>query len=70
MEIDIKKVMGETPKNGFEASDKMIKAHQEIIEVLHIMQSAIDYTECIEQNQKRMKNYLTKFSKDEAIAAG
>jgi tRNA U34 5-carboxymethylaminomethyl modifying GTPase MnmE/TrmE len=70
MEIDVKKVMGKTPKNVFEASDKMIKAHQEIIEALHIMQSAIDYPECFEQNEKRMKQFLTKFCKDETITAG
>ncbi len=70
MEIDVKKVMGETPKNGFEASDKMIKAHQEIIEALHIMQSTIDNPDCSEQNEKRMKQFLTKFCKDETITAG
>ena len=64
MEIDIKKVMGENPKNCFEASDKMIKAQQEVLEALHIMQSTLDFPEFVEENQKRMRNYLAKFCKE------
>jgi tRNA U34 5-carboxymethylaminomethyl modifying GTPase MnmE/TrmE len=66
MEIDIKKVMGDTPKDQYEAVRKMNKAQQEVIEALHIMQSAIDFPEIemIEINQKRMKDYLSKFCKD------
>ncbi len=65
MEIDIKKIMGDTPKNGFEASDKILKAHQEILEALHIMQSVIDFPEpeMDEINKKRMRQYLSKFCK-------
>lgn len=66
MEIDIKKVMGNTPDNGFEASDMMIKAQQEVLEALHIMQSTVEFfedVECLQINKERMIKYLNKFIK-------
>jgi len=66
MEIDIKKIMGECPKDQFEASAKMIKAQQEILEALHIMQSTIDFfdePECLDYNKERMKIFLNKYCK-------
>jgi len=64
MEIDIKKVMGDTPKDQFEAVRKMNKAQQKVLEALHIMQSAIDFPEYTDINQRRMKEYFNKFSKE------
>lgn len=41
MEIDVLKVIG-TQRNEFEIADAMNKAHQDVIEALHIMQSTIE----------------------------
>lgn len=62
--LDIKKVMGETPKNGFEASDNMIKAQQNLLEALHIMQSTIHFfndSESLNINKDRMIKFVNKF---------
>lgn len=72
MEIDVKKVLG-TQNNEFEIASAMIKAQQEVIEALHIMQSTIENwndTECLQLNKERMNKYFNKFAKDEAITAG
>ena len=64
MNIDIKKVMPPVPKNQFEAIEQMNKAQQEVLEALHIMQSALDFPEMVEQNHMRMNAYLSKFCED------
>ena len=70
MEIDVLKVIG-TQKNEFEIADAMNKAHQEVIEALHIMQSTIenfDDAECLQLNKERMVKYFNKFAKDEILS--
>ena len=70
MEIDVLKVLG-TQKDEFEIADAMNKAHQEVIEALHIMQSTIenfDDAECLQLNKERMVKYLNKFAKDEILS--
>ncbi len=65
MEIDVLKVIG-TQINEFEIADAMNKAHQEVIEALHIMQSTIenfDDAECLQLNKERMIKYFNKFAK-------
>ena len=52
-------------------ADAMNKAHQEVLEALHIMQSTIEYfedAECLQFNKERMIKYLNKFSKDEVLS--
>ena len=63
MEIDITKVMSIAPKTVFDAIDNTIKAEQNVLEALHIIQSAIDFPELVEEHQKRMYKYLDKFCK-------
>lgn len=41
MEIDVLKVIG-TQRTGFEIADAMNKAHQEVIEALHIIKSTVE----------------------------
>lgn len=68
MEIDIKKVLGEAPKNEFEAIESMNKAQQEVIAAFHIMNSAINHFDDLESlkiMKVRMIEYCNKFSKDE-----
>ena len=68
MEIDVKKILGETPKTSVEAVEQMIKAQQEVLEALHIMQSTVenwDDAECLQLNKERMNKYFNKFAKDE-----
>ncbi len=70
MEIDVLKVLG-TQKDEFEIADAMVKAHQEIIEALHIMQSTIENfedAECLQLNKERMIKYFNKFAKDEILS--
>jgi predicted XRE-type DNA-binding protein len=70
MEIDVLKVLG-TQNNEFEIADAMIKAQQEIIEALHIMQSTIENfedAECLQLNKERMVKYFNKFTKDEILS--
>ena len=65
MEIDVLKVIG-TQRNEFEIADAMNKAHQEVIEALHIMQSTIENfedAECLQLNKERMAKYFNKFAK-------
>lgn len=64
MEIDIKKILGESPKNEFEAIDLMNKAQQELLEALHIMQSCIAFPQYDGINTTRMLNFLAKYSKN------
>lgn len=71
MEIDVLKIVGKTGTNAFELSDKVNKAHQEILEALHIMQSTIenfDDAECLQLNKERMVKYFKKFAKDEILS--
>lgn len=73
MEIDVKKILGETPKTSFEAVEQMNKAQQEVLEALHIMQSTIQFwddAECLQLNKDRMNKYFNKFAKDETITTG
>lgn len=70
MEIDVLKVIG-TQRNEFEIADAMNKAHQEVIEALHIMQSTIENfedAECLQLNKERMVKYFNKFAKDEVLS--
>ena len=70
MEIDVLKVIG-TQRNEFEIADAMNKAHQEVIEALHIMQSTIENfedAECLQMNKERMVKYFNKFAKDEILS--
>lgn len=65
MEIDIKILMPEVTNNHFETIDLLLKANQEILEALHIMQSTIENwedAECMQINKNRMINYFNKFS--------
>lgn len=67
MEIDVKKILGKTPKDAFEAVEQMNKAQQEVLEALHIMQSTIhfwDDAEFLKLNKDRMIKYFNKFAKD------
>lgn len=71
MEIDIKKILGKTPKDAFEASEQINKAQQEIIEALHIMQSTLQFwddAECLKLNKERMIKYFNKFCKHEILS--
>jgi predicted XRE-type DNA-binding protein len=70
MEIDVLKVLG-TQKDEFEIANAMVKAQQEIIEALHIMQSTIENfedAECLKMNKERMIKYFNKFAKDEILS--
>ena len=70
MEIDVLKVLG-TQKDEFEIADALVKAQQEIIEALHIMQSTIENfedAECLQLNKERMVKYFNKFAKDEILS--
>jgi predicted XRE-type DNA-binding protein len=71
MEIDVKKILGKTPKDAFEAVEQMNKAQQEVLEALHIMQSTIQFwddAECLQLNKERMIKFFNKFSKDEILS--
>jgi len=71
MEIDVKKLMPEVTDNHFETIDLLLKANQEIIEALNIMQSTIenwDEAECLQLNKERMVKYFNKFAKDEILS--
>jgi hypothetical protein len=70
MEIDVSKVIG-VQKNVFDIADAMNKAHQEMIEALHIMESTVenfDDPECLQLNKERMVKYLNKFTKHEILS--
>ena len=69
MGSDVKKIIGETPTNAFEAVDMAIKAQQELIAALHIMQSIIDNPDDMECHNRHITNFLNKYS-DESNAAG
>lgn len=64
MKIDIKKVMGETPKNQWEAIDKANALQQELLSALHIMQSALEFPEMERINTDRMSRFLTKYCEE------
>jgi len=71
MELDVKKILGKTPKDAFEAVEQMNKAQQEVLEALHIMQSTIQFwddAECLNLNKERMVKYFNKFAKDEILS--
>jgi len=61
MNIDVKKIIGEAPEDYSEAVDKMIKAQQEILEAVQIMISVIEFPNCKEENENRIKQYLDKY---------
>lgn len=61
MEIDVKKVYGETPKNAFEASDLAIKAQNELVSALHIMKSIIEYPDDMDIHRHRIELFLNDF---------
>jgi predicted XRE-type DNA-binding protein len=71
MEIDVKKLMPEVTDNHFETIDLLLKANQEIIEALHIMQSTIENfydAEILLINKERMVKYFNKYAKDEILS--
>lgn len=59
--FDVKKVLGVTPTNQFEAIDLMNKAQQELIEALHIMQSALNFPEEKVIHENSMVKFYSKF---------
>ena len=61
MEINTKKVYGETPKNAFEASDMMIKAQNDLVSALHIMISIIQYPDDMDIHRQRIELFLNDF---------
>lgn len=66
MKIDVKKLISEVTDNHFETIDLLLKANQEIIEALHIMQSTIENwedAECMQINKGRMIKYFNRFTK-------
>lgn len=65
-EIDVKKVIG-NQRTEFDIARAMNKAHQDVMEALHIMQSTIENfedAECLQLNKERMNKYFNKFAKD------
>lgn len=64
MKIDIKKVMGESPKNQIEADKKMSDLQQELLSALHIMQSALEFPDMERINTDRMSRFLTKYCEE------
>ena len=70
IEIDVTKILGDSPKNVFEALESLNKATQSIIDALLIIKAAVEYPEHVEFNQKRMTDYLNKFCKDETDTTG
>ena len=64
MEINTKKVYGETPKNAFEASDMMIKAQNDLVSALHIMISIIQYPDDMDIHKHRIEIFLNEFCDD------
>lgn len=59
--IDVKKVLGETPTNAFEAIDLMNKAQQQVFDAINIMQSALEYPDETEFHNKKMSEYVKRF---------
>ena len=62
MNIDVKKVMGESPKDVYEAIDQMIIAQSSLLDALHIIQSTVEFPDCMDSNIDRMTKFLTKYS--------
>lgn len=65
MKIDVKKLMPDVTDNHFETIDLLLKANQDILEALHIMQSTIENfedAECLQINKQRMIKYFNKFT--------
>ena len=65
MKLDVKKT-NPNPKNKWEAINFMIKAQGKLTDALFIMDSAIRYNteEYREINEKRMKEFIERFSKN------
>ena len=66
MKIDVKKLMPDVTENHFETIDLLLKANQDILEALHIMQSTIENfedAECLQINKQRMIKYFNKWQK-------
>ena len=62
MNLDIKKT-NPTPQDKWDALELLIKAQQNIIDALHIMDSALEYNteEYREIHEKKMKDFIKKF---------
>jgi len=69
MGLDVKKIIGKTPTNAFEAVDLAIKAQQELMSALHIMQSILDNPTEMEYHNRQMTNFLKNYT-DESNATG
>lgn len=66
-EIEIKKVIGNTPENLFDAIDMINKRNQEFIDSLHLLILASEY---INGNvSEKINSFLNKYT-HEAITAG
>ena len=61
MNLDIKKT-NPTPQDKWDALELLIKAQQNVIEALHIMDSVLKYN-IREIHEKRMKDFIKKFVK-------
>jgi hypothetical protein len=65
-ELDVKKIMGPTPKDVYEAVDLMIKAQNQVTEAIFIMRSIIEFPDCMDINEARMRKFMAQFEKDDA----
>jgi len=63
MKLDIKKT-NPTPQDKWDALELLIKAQQNLVDALHIMDSAVNYNteEYREINEKKMKEFIKKFA--------
>jgi hypothetical protein len=59
--LNIKKVLGETPENVFDAIKLMIKAQQEVLEAIHIMKSITADVDAYKDYIPRINQFLDKF---------
>lgn len=64
--LNIKKLLGETPENAFQAIDLMIKAQNQVVDATHIMSSIIDNPNEMEFHINRMNKFLNQF-RDEQV---
>lgn len=66
--LDIKKIV-KTPKDQWETIHFLVKAEQQLIDAIHIMQSVLDNQNEIEFHNERMKNFIKQFQ-HEAVTTG
>ena len=64
MKLDIKKT-NPTPQDKWDALELLIKAQNNLIDALYIMDSALEYNteEHREINERRMRDFIDKFEK-------